>query len=484
MTVTRIVASKGLNAAKLARLAEIAKRLGAIRAEVWRRYGALNGNGRTYFNIRDEWMREGRKFDVPARLWKETLNDVLADIGAYRAAAKQAIHGPIFRRTERIAKEKGWNKERLDAERKRIFTLLKGDQWASDPYLHHMMRKHFRHGCTQVDTHIKLDSGCYDWFKHGDMGWIAVMSLESGKRIAIPLASNHPISGTIRLIIKEDGVEVHHTIEAPPGEPCGDRTIGIDKGYTEVFVDSDGDRHGVDLGKVLSKQTDRNNLKYQRRNRIRAIAEKSSPCKRDRIFKNNLGRIKLNRKRDLHTQEVKTICCRAANTVVDKASIIATEDLTAVIRSRGKGKAKKGEKKPRFKGPQEKRRLAGWVKGLMATALESVSHRRGSAVRLVNSAYTSQVHSTCRCLARRDGDVLHCDVCRDVAPSDREAAREVLARLNDHEIGRWTPFKQVKSILQERTSRYRLRLSSQDSSWSDVDSTESEKPPESTGNCG
>jgi len=479
MKATRIVASKGLNAGKLGRLAVIAQRLGVIRAEVWRRYGGLNGVGRSYFDIRDEWMREGRKFDVPARLWKETLNDVLADIRAYREAAKQAIHGSIFHRTERIGQEKGWNAERLDAERKRIFTVLKSDQWMSDPYLRRMMRKRFRYGRTRVDTHIKLDSGCYDWFKHGDTGWIDVMSLERGKRIAIPLASNHPISGTIRLIVKDDGVEVHHTIEAPKGEPCGNRTIGIDKGYTEVFVDSDGDRHGVGLGMVLSKQTDRNNLKYQRRNRIRAIAEKSSPCKRDRIFKNNLGRIKLDRQKYLHTQEVKAICYRAAHTVVDKASIIAAEDLTAVIKNRSKGETKR-----RFKGPQEKRRLAGWVKGLMATALDSVSHRRGSAVRLVNSAYTSQVHSKCRCLARRDGDVLHCDVCRDVASSDREAAREVLARLDDREIGRWTPFKQVKSILQERTSRYRLRLSSQGSSWSDVDSTESEKPPESMGNCG
>src|SRR3990172_1329169 len=193
MIATRMVASKGLNAKKFGQLALIAKRLGRIRAEVWYRYGSVSGVGRSYFDVRDEWMRSGRTFDVPARLWKETLNDVLADIDACRAAAKDALHHPIFSRTARVGAEKGWNKERIDAESKHLFTLLKHDGWMADPYLRRMMRKHFRHGCTRVDTHIKLDSGCYDWFKHKGKGWIEIMSLERRKRIAIPLASDRPI---------------------------------------------------------------------------------------------------------------------------------------------------------------------------------------------------------------------------------------------------------------------------------------------------
>jgi hypothetical protein len=463
---TRIVSSKGLNLAKRESLAHIADLLGKIRSEVWNRYGSLTGLGRSYYDIRDEWMASGRKFEVPARLWKETLNDVLADIAAYREAAKQEIRRVIFTRTEATARTDGWTKVHLEAEQKRLFALLKSDKWVSDAYLRRLMRKHFRHGHTSVDTHIKLDSCCYKWFEHGGKGWIEVMSLVRGKRIAIPLASNQPISGTIRIIAKPGSseVEVHHTIETT-GEPCGKKTIGVDKGYTEAFADSEGERHGKGLGAVLSARTDANNIKYQRRNKIKAIAEKcreSNPEKCNRIYASNLGRIKLDHQKAIHKKRVETIIYTAANTIADKAKVIVVEDLTAVIKTPSAKEAKATGK--RIKRPQEKRRLSGWVKGVMAEALENVSHRRGSAVRLVNSAYTSQVHSQCGCLAVRKGDSLYCEVCGVVLDSDTEAARVVLSRLDDHEIGRWTPFRMVKSILEERTSRYRLGLLNQDSS--------------------
>ena len=80
MIVTRIVNSKGLNASKLGKLTHIAKLLGHIRAEAWRRYGSIGGVGRTFFDIRNEWMRSGRKFDVPARLWQRQKYEDLSSI--------------------------------------------------------------------------------------------------------------------------------------------------------------------------------------------------------------------------------------------------------------------------------------------------------------------------------------------------------------------------------------------------------------------
>ena len=51
---------------------------------------------------------------------------------------------------------------------------------------------------------------------------------------------------------------------------------------------------------------------------------------------------------------------------------------------------------------------------------------------------------------------------REVAQADDNAARNVLERVDDPEIGRWTTFKKVKTILQARTERYRLELINQD----------------------
>ncbi|MBK5937731.1 transposase, partial [Halochromatium roseum] len=54
------------------------------------------------------------------------------------------------------------------------------------------------------------------------------------------------------------------------------------------------------------------------------------------------------------------------------------------------------------------------------------------------------------------------------------------ARLTDPDIERFTPYRQVKAILQARTERLRLRLPNPDSSCSPARalSTESESPNE------
>jgi hypothetical protein len=48
----------------------------------------------------------------------------------------------------------------------------------------------------------------------------------------------------------------------------------VDKGFTEALTDSDGVHHGTNLGEVLSKESDRLKLKYQRRYKLQAIAKK------------------------------------------------------------------------------------------------------------------------------------------------------------------------------------------------------------------
>jgi len=162
---------------------------------------------------------------------------------------------------------------------------------------------------------------------------------------------------------------------------------------------------------------------------------------------------------------------------VDKAKIIVAEDLTFQIKERKRKEIRsreKGRGKNRIKGPKEKNRLNRWTKGVIASALENVSRRRGSAVCLVNCAYTSQVCPICGSLADRRGDRLYCSVCGVVSPSDQSAAQAILARKDDPEIGRWTPYQKVKSILQERAC-HRVRLSTQDSSCINR-STESESP--------
>jgi IS605 OrfB family transposase len=149
---------------------------------------------------------------------------------------------------------------------------------------------------------------------------------------------------------------------------------------------------------------------------------------------------------------VRTTTFEAVHAVVDKAAVIAAEDLTKDFTGRKR------------LGKNTNRRLARWTKGVTAEALEAVSGRRGSAVRLVNAAYTSQVIPGTDTIGVRKGDRLHCTECGAVWKADHAGAVNVLRRLGDADITLWTPHWRVKQILQERTDRRRSRLPDQDSS--------------------
>jgi len=431
--VTRIAYSDDLNQAKYDALHEIAKLCGSIRTEVWRNYGSIGGLGAKFRPVRDGWIADKHVKNLPQRIWRATLSDSLDDIKANREAAKEKVVRHIFRNID--------DKDK----RKELFQKLKNDSvWIKNSYLRRLMRKDWKHGKNHTFNQIVLEPGSYKLFSHNGKNYIEVISLKRGKRLAIPVGTNYSITGQIRLILREGQVEIHYTIDNTDERACGKKEIGIDKGYTEAFVDSEGEFYGQGLGDVLSKESDDLKKKYQRRNKIKAVLDKveqKNPKKAKRIRKNNLGRKKLSRRKKRHQTQVKTIVFTAVNRVVDKAKTIVCEDLTKTFKSKSYGK-------------NTNRRLSGWVKGLMARAIDIVASRRGSRVVQVNAAYTSQICSKCGCLGKRTGDKFYCaSGCGAVMQADLNAAINVKARLDDKELHRWLPFAKVKPILLERCSR-------------------------------
>jgi len=97
------------------------------------------------------------------------------------------------------------------------------------------------HGKNHTFNQMVLEPGSYRCFSHNGKNYIEVISLKRGKRIAIPVGTNYSITGQIRLILREGQVEIHYTIANTDERACGNKEIGIDKGYTEAFVDSEGD---------------------------------------------------------------------------------------------------------------------------------------------------------------------------------------------------------------------------------------------------
>ncbi|GCB43142.1 hypothetical protein SNL152K_426 [Streptomyces sp. NL15-2K] len=382
--------------------------------------------------------------------WKETLRDAVADIKANREAAKALVRQAIRRHT------------RDEAERKRLFTALKRDRWMDDPYLSRLMRKHWKHGRNRTENQIVVRSDLYRTFTLTESGdiWLAVPSLVRRQLIAIPLNTTVAPTGTLRLILRDGRVEVHYQIEdstlKSSQRPCGTAKIGVDKGYSEVLTDSDGNHHGLELGDLLRTESDSRNAKNVRRAKIQAVADKArasgDSAKADRISQNNLGTIKRNRRHHAFEARVRSVTFTAVHAVVDKAEHIVAEDLTRPFLSRKK------------LGKKTNRRLAAWTKGVTAEALNSLSERRGSALTLVNAAYTSQVVPCCRILGMRKGDRLHCTRCGAVWQADHAGAINVLERDSDPDITLYTPHTRVKQIIQERADRRRTRLPVQDSS--------------------
>ena len=444
---TQIAFSEKLNQSKYRALQEQARRLGVIRTEVWQRYGSIKGIGLQDRTIRDKWIREGRKFNVGATSWKQTLCDAIGDIKAHREAAKVKVRQAIARHTTD------------ESERKRLYGLLKSDKWMKDQYLTRAMRKNCHRGHNHTYNQIIVRSDDYKVFILQKKVWIKIPSLVKGKRIAIPLRTNIAPKGNLRIILRNNQVEAHYAVEVEETQDCGTQTLGIDKGFSEVLTDSDGEHYGSNLGEILTKESDRLKQKYQRRSKLREIAKK-----KPWVHSFNLGRKKRDKQANRHQSEVKTIVYNAVNRVVDKAKVIVTEDLTSPIAGKKFSK-------------NVSRRLSSWTKGVIAKAIEDVSRRRGSTVHYVNAAYTSQMDSRNGTLSgNRSGDKFYCEN-GEVLQADVNAARNVLARLYDREIGRWMSYQQVKSILLKRTECLRLKLLNPDSSCKFFGlSTESELP--------
>jgi IS605 OrfB family transposase len=181
----------------------------------------------------------------------------------------------------------------------------------------------------------------------------------------------------------------------------------------------------------------------QARNRLHALEKAHRAAgrivKADRIRSSNLGRVKLDTRRDRAQQQLRTIAYQAAHTIVDKAAVVGSEDLTSPIRSKNQWR-------------QYNRRMSAWAKGVLAQALEEVCTQRGATHVVVNAAYTSQMDSFTNLLeGRREGDKFY-RTNGDVLQADFNAARNVRARMDDQEITRYMPHHQVKQIVLSRSS--------------------------------
>lgn len=438
-SVRRSTVHFGITQGKYNRLLNISAELGKLRKEVWQRYGSRQGISMTERDIYLKFHAEPKWDYIPRKMLQATVESVAQDIKMYLAAAKTK------------AKKDIWNRTKDEEERKRLFTLLKTDKFTEDSWLQRRMRKHFRHGKTDVANQIALLAANYTVKNDGKRKYLLMQTFERGTRLAIPINFSIPThiskAGTskehypsIRLILRNDLIEVHYPVDYTDDKPAGDSTIGLDKGYRDAFTDNEGVVYGKALGDLLMEETEYRKNKQTNRNKLRDIAKNASPAKCNRIDRNNLGFLKWNRRQKKHRLRICNIINQACHLIVDKAGTIVVERLN------WQGKSTLSRKK--------NRELSDWTKRELANQLSFVSNRRRAKIVEVNAAYTSRMDSRYGVLLgkRRGRKFIASDGV--VLDADQNAAQNVLDRLHDSEIHVYMKSTVVLSVLNKRTEKF------------------------------
>ncbi len=335
-----------------------------------------------------------------------------------------------------------------EAELTRLYTLLQQGEWTQDNFLHRQMRKHFKHGHSKVNNQFVVRSDKHHTeIVDGQLVVVIKIAAKYGQPIRLVTTTNGKsidLSGkNIRIIVKDDVTEIHYAFKKPLGRPRETEVIAVGKGYTEAFVDSDGEVHGVGLGEIMTEYSDKTSKTNKSRNRLYALEQKhreaGRTAKADRIKTNNLETKKVNARKDKAQKRIRNIVFRAAHSVVDKASLVISEDLSRPI-----------AKKQTWK--KYNRRMSAWARGTLAEALESITQQRKARHALVNAAYTLQMDSNTHLLeGKREADKFYC-ANGDVLQADFNAALNLLHRYSDQEITLYTPHKEVRRVLLARSS--------------------------------
>ncbi|NEO67440.1 MAG: hypothetical protein F6J98_46675 [Moorea sp. SIO4G2] len=278
---TQVVPVVGMTKSVELELLQVMKKLGIVRSESYNKLGSISHWGidwkKAYPEVRS--FRTPESLGLPSKLMEWTVSDTAKAITASQAACTEAVIKKVYKRFT------GKDKQKI---RKELCKQLKTLAFLDSPLLHRLVRKEFQRGHSWVKNQIVYQQGGYKCKRLSRNTYqLELAGLRRGKRNRIVVRSNRKISGQIRLIHNQllQRFEIHFLVDyGTAGIPAdrrsrsvafglsrakGDRrSIGVDKGYTEAFYDSDGQAHGKDLGKVATKKSDRICAKNRNRGKL------------------------------------------------------------------------------------------------------------------------------------------------------------------------------------------------------------------------
>ncbi|WP_287360628.1 zinc ribbon domain-containing protein [Moorena sp. SIO3B2] len=439
---TQVVPVIGMSMAVETELFAIMQRLGIVRSESYNKLGSVSHWGldwrKAYPEVRS--LRTPESLGLPSKLMEWTVSDVAKAISAQQAAGIEALGKILHKRFP--GKE---NEQR----RSQCYKQLSTPSFLSDPFLHRIVRKTFRRGHSWVKNQIVYQQDGYSCKRIYRYTYqLELAGLRRGKRNRLLVRSNRKITGQIRLIYNPllQRFEIHFLVNYGVVNVTSERRcLGVDKGYTEVFYDSDGRAYGLGLGKLATNKSDRIVKKNRNRGQLWALhrkLEKIDPAKSARILENNLSRKTENRRLRKDQAGIIAIIGAASRSLFNGESLkVFAEDLTQPIKGKRQSLAMS-------------RKLNSWMKGAIRDSLQKWANWTGSVVSEIQPSYTSQIDSvTGTLLGVRKGDsfIRFNGV---VLQADHNAALNILARGTDKEISRFMTRVEVQAVLLRRTARF------------------------------
>lgn len=439
----------------------ILHRYNKVRQYVFSRFGPIGGLRYLDYprKIRDEWVDNGfaEQWHLPPKYWKSALEDAFGAIKSGWEVTKNKIRLLIHHNAHLTEDEKRYCFYLLKAnsllhavltdslfEKPEKLLPLSVNENKVHNLLKRLIRKHKFGIPYAMNGHsLKIDENMYSYkSKQYDMG---IQGLERGKQIRFDTQDPRQFQGNLTLVLKEKHLELHKLIESKTTPLAQQENIvGIDKGYRTLIATSVAEtaQYGEQLNTLLTTESDRLNLKNQQRGKVRAVLkkhqEKGHTKKVRQLKKFNLGKKKYIRQKRLSKVRVENFINRELNQFFkeQKPSTVVVENLNFTSWTK---------KLPK----RTNRLLSSWIKGFVQERLDYKTQVFLVTLAIVNPAYTSQICCQCGKFGVRKGDRFHCETHGGV-DADYNAAVNLRHRINDREIGLYTPYSSVKSILLRR----------------------------------
>ncbi len=357
-------------------------------------------------------------------------------------------------------------------------------------YIRRLTRKHKPYPHSTATRCMIYDEMMWRFVEKDGSNYLEIMTAKFRKKMQFKLTgpycyANNKKRGDIQLILDRDKkrLEVHRAVKAVAHNiRKPQKQLGMDKGLATLISCSSDQEYGANFSKLVGAEAERINDRNTNRNEYIQLAKelreeksvlqeklaKDYSAKTKKRIRHRIGSLERQiarleehhlgsklyhrqHERKQHNME------RVMNTsirqmlVAEDPDILVKEDLTFTK-----------EKLPKASNRYEakvRRKLSSWTKGRLDKRIEYLCGNLGIQTIDVNPAYTSQFCPRCGAhFSERKGAHHETAVCPNCGEmnANTAAAVNILQRAGDKEITKYTPYKNVKLILEDRYANKQL----------------------------